>query len=307
MSEQIPERIKRRFYIYYLKGDLITKICRRVGISRSSSYNLIDDLKKTDPNFPLMRALAVNLKRNGSDLGKYAASLRIHEILEEFGIDQLSGEKLLKEVVVECYKENWKPFDAINAYRTFLESAEQFGHTQQEHINYFRKLRYQDRDLKEEIEERQKVIKKLIEDHKVIKHNLETFLEYDGIRDLDIHRWSEDSKYKQKYEDLKRQLKLYHKGESIDPAEVKKVNDINIVPITEQDILEKIDEIRIHPSLYSTLFMKPLLPNVKPSDRQKKTDQKGGSTPAQTKNFNYVNVGQATTEHKPYRYIETFS
>ena len=65
-------------------------------------------------------------------------------------------------------------------------------------------------------------------------------------------------------------MELYHKGESIDPAEVKKVNDINIVPITEQDILEKIDEIRIHPSLYSTLFMKPLLPNVKPSDRQKK-------------------------------------
>ena len=233
--------------------------------------------------------------------------LRIHEILEEFGIDQLSGEKLLKEVVVECYKENWKPFDAINAYRTFLESAEQFGHTQQEHINYFRKLRYQDRDLKEEIEERQKVIKKLIEDHKVIKHNLETFLEYDGIRDLDIHRWSEDSKYKQQYEDLKSQLMHYQKGESIDPAEVKKVNDINIVPITEQDILEKIDEIRIHPSLYSTLFMKPLLPNVKPSDRQKKTNQRRDPAPAQTKNFNYVNVGQATTEHKPYHYIETFS
>ena len=33
--------------------------------------------------------------------------------------------------------------------------------------------------------------------------------------------------------------------------------------------------VRIHPSLYSTLFMKPLLPNVKPSDRQKKTDQNG--------------------------------
>ena len=53
--------------------------------------------------------------------------------------------------------------------------------------------------------------------------------------------------------------------------------------------------------------MKPLLPNVKPSDRQKKTDQMGGSTPAKTKNFNYVNVRQATTEHKPYRIIETFS
>ena len=48
-----------------------------------------------DPDHVLMRTLAVNLRKNGSDLSQYASILRISSLLDEYGVDYATGEDLL--------------------------------------------------------------------------------------------------------------------------------------------------------------------------------------------------------------------
>ena len=42
------------------------------------------------------------------------------------------------------------------------------------------------------------------------------------------------------------------------PQELNKSNESLIVPVSEADVLHKLDDIRRHPSMYSHLFDKPI-------------------------------------------------
>jgi hypothetical protein len=86
-------------------------------------------------------------------------------------------------------------------------------------------LHHQDLDRKKEIEQAEEELKKFIETHEIVKDNLKLFMEPKGLTELDIQKWSEASKYKQKYEDLKKDLHLARQGKALDPNEVKKLND----------------------------------------------------------------------------------
>jgi DNA-binding XRE family transcriptional regulator len=80
MTEQIPDRIKRLIWIRHIKGESPTRICKKLGISRTSYYSIIRDTESQDPDISLMRTLAVNLRKNGLDTRKYAKSLRISNL-----------------------------------------------------------------------------------------------------------------------------------------------------------------------------------------------------------------------------------
>ena len=60
-------------------------------------------------------------------------------------------------------------------------------------------------------------------------------------------------KYKSKYLSLKKQIES---GHPIDPDELKKLNKYMINPLNEDDVLDKIENIRLHPSRYIQLFQK---------------------------------------------------
>jgi hypothetical protein len=268
MTEQIPDRIKRLIWIRYVKGESPTKISKKFGISRTSYYSIISDAERQDPDFPLMRALAVNLKKNGLDARKYAESLRISNLLEQFSVVPRTGERLMEGLLVACHRENWKPIQAVKTLKLFADSADKFGHTLSEHEVYWRKLHYQDLDKKKEIEEAEEEFKKFIETHEIVKDNLKLFMKPKGLSELDIQKWSEASKYKQKYEDLKKDLHLARQGKALDPNEVKKLNDKLVIPISEEEIVDKLEEIRMHLSTYIRLFRKPLSDAKKLKDSQ---------------------------------------
>jgi hypothetical protein len=268
MTEQIPDRIKRLIWIRHIKGESPTRICKKLGISRTSYYSIIRDTESQDPDISLMRTLAVNLRKNGLDTRKYAKSLRISNLLEQFGIIPRTGELLMEGLLVACHKENWKPIQAVKTLKLFADSADEFGHTLSEHEAYWRKLHHQDLDRKKEIEQAEEELKKFIETHEIVKDNLKLFMEPKGLTELDIQKWSEASKYKQKYEDLKKDLHLARQGKALDPNEVKKLNDKLVVAISEEEILDKLEEIRMHLSTYHSLFRKPLSDTKKLKDSQ---------------------------------------
>ena len=65
-------------------------------------------------NYILMRTLAVNLRKNGSDLSQYASIIRMSSLLDEYGVDYATGEELLGKFLPTCYKLQWEPSDAVH-------------------------------------------------------------------------------------------------------------------------------------------------------------------------------------------------
>ena len=58
--------------------------------------------------------------------------------------------------------------------------------------------------------------------------------------------------------ELKKDLLLSQQGKSIDPDELSRLNESLIVPVSEQEVVDKLDDIRRHPSMYPNLFDKPI-------------------------------------------------
>ena len=92
----------------------------------------------------------------------------------------------------------------------------------------------------------------LISDNRIVKSNLQIFMESGGgiYRALDGEKFDR-IKYQSRYLSLK---KLIESGHPIDPDELKKLNKYMINPLGEDDVLNKIEDIRLHPSRYVQLF-----------------------------------------------------
>ena len=128
-----------------------------------------------------MRTLAVNLRKNGSDLSQYASIIRISSLLDEYGVDYATGEELLGKFLPTCYKLQWDPSVAVHALRQFLASAERYGHTPMEHANFFNKLQSSETKLYLRIIQARKKLRELIQKYDIVQDNLEFFLAEDGV------------------------------------------------------------------------------------------------------------------------------
>lgn len=104
---------------------------------------------------------------------------------------------------------------------------------------------------------------------------------------------------KKKYRDLRRRIYLDRKGELIDPLEVKRLNNTLVTQFTPEQIAEKIDEVRLHPSSYPTLFIDLLSTPKKISDKENKLQPEKESLDEES---------QTTVEKDPkvFHVVETF-
>ena len=103
-----------------------------------------------------------------------------------------------------------------------------------------------------------KNLRELIQKYAIVQDNLEFFLAEDGVL-----RWITNNKMttiesEWQIKELKKDLLLSQQGKSIDPYELSRLNESLIVPVSESDVTDKLDDIRRHPSMYPNLFDKPI-------------------------------------------------
>ena len=189
MTTPIPRETRRIVWELYLGGKTLDLIAELTGISKTSVFNIVRDMGGHDPDYILMRTLAVNLRKNGSDLSQYASIIRISSLLDEYGVDYATGEELLGKFLPTCYKLQWDPSVAVHALRQFSQSAERYGHTPMEHANFFNKLQSSEAKLYLRIIQARKKLRELIQKHDIVQDNLEVFLEEDGVM-----RWVTNNK-----------------------------------------------------------------------------------------------------------------
>ena len=93
----VPRETRRNVWELYLGGKPLDLIADLTGISQTSVFNIVRDKGSHDPDHVLMRTLAVNLRKNGSDLSQYASILRISSLLDEYGVCQMSASWYIQE------------------------------------------------------------------------------------------------------------------------------------------------------------------------------------------------------------------
>ena len=57
---------------------------------------------------------------------------------------------------------------------------------------------------------------------------------------------------------LKNDALLHQQNKSIDADELSRLNESLIISVSEQEVLDKLEDIRRHPSMYPYLFDKPI-------------------------------------------------
>ena len=80
----------------YLDGKSFDLIESVTGVSKASVVNIVRGMGGYDPDHILMRALAVNLRKNGSDSSQYASIIRMSGVLDENGVNYATCEECLE-------------------------------------------------------------------------------------------------------------------------------------------------------------------------------------------------------------------
>ena len=218
MTATVPRETRRTVWELYFGGKTLDLIADLTGISKTSVFNIVQDTASHDPDYVLMRTLAVNLRKNGSDLSQYASIIRISSLLEEYGVDYATGEDLLGKFLSTCYKLQWEPSVAVLTLQKFSQSAARYGHSPMEHANFFNKLQSSETKLYLRIIQARKKLRDLIQKHDIVQDNLDVFLAEDGVM-----RWITNNKMttiesELQIKELKKDLLLSQQGKSIDPS-----------------------------------------------------------------------------------------
>ena len=140
MSHRIPPQIIEQVLDLSLRGWSIREIVKSVGksdvlsdvlsdgksygISVGTVHSLLQEFARNDPNYHLLRTLAVNLHKNGSDVFEYAWLVRLRNILRNAGASLTEVEKIITEIPVYCYKTGISVEILVDLLRMFKDYTE---------------------------------------------------------------------------------------------------------------------------------------------------------------------------------------
>jgi hypothetical protein len=237
---------------YFTTSLSLARIPGLCGISKTSVFNIVTAKKGEDPSFALMRHLVENLDKNGTDVVSYGRAIRISKLLDEHGIDQETGERIMEEFLVACYQEHWPVADAVDTLISYKLVAKEYAMTPMgfciERNQWIEVLK----SLQERKDEVQEGLNKLIKVDKMVRDNFDYFAS--NPVQLSWLRAREAQQYKTKYEELLKDIQVSRNEKSIDSTEFENLNKKLLRPVTQTQLLEKLEDIRQNPAKYWHIF-----------------------------------------------------
>ena len=79
MGSKIPKPIKLEVIRKWLEGKSRNKIAKEVGIGAGTVSGIIQEFRQNDPEFDLLREVAVKLKNQGINIESFASLVRLRE------------------------------------------------------------------------------------------------------------------------------------------------------------------------------------------------------------------------------------
>ena len=132
MGGYMPKTIKINVFKRWLAGLSIEQIASKEGIATGSVSNIIQDCIRNDPEFDLMRQLAVKLKNEGDTFESFASTVRLKERIRRILLLQLpssSSSSLNKTTTTTTTKNGKEEVESTieiehDKIESFIESLE---------------------------------------------------------------------------------------------------------------------------------------------------------------------------------------
>jgi hypothetical protein len=276
MGSKIPKPIKLEVIRKWLEGKSRNKIATEVGIGAGTVSGIIQEFRQNDPEFNLVREVAVKLKNQGINIESFASLIRLREILNQIeGIDhhhdQAADEKIESLIVnleVFCFKQNLSIKEFVNLVHDISWKAEILGVPLEKLPGHVKQLENDLHVLTKQIEQKKLEKQNAFEDYGVTINLLEEFNKNKQLfetcqqqkLELDKVKQERDS-YKKEIENLKNAELWKSKEEqqrwSIPETELDKANRVlgsngsnSVQRLNPGNLKDIVMELYHHPSKY---------------------------------------------------------
>ena len=184
MGAKIPRSIKVEVIRKWLEGKSRDQIAKELQIGFGTVSGIIKESRDNDPEFDLLRALAVKLRDQGYDVQSFAHAVRLREVLKQKGglLDttkeegheeqvQEKIEALMMGLEVFCFKQDFSIMEFVNLVHDLSWTAEILGVPLDKLPSYVKHLEGAVHRLTREIEQK----KSVFQDYGATINSLEEF------------------------------------------------------------------------------------------------------------------------------------
>ena len=139
MGGKIPRPIRVQAIRSWLEGKSRDKIAEEIGISTGAVSSITKDFRRDDPQFDLLREVAVKIKNQNMDIQSFASLVRVYEVLREkelltgiIGQESLElmqnrMEAIIVALEVFCFKGELSIEDFVSLITNMYNTADKLG------------------------------------------------------------------------------------------------------------------------------------------------------------------------------------
>jgi hypothetical protein len=175
MGPPIPVSIKIAVLEGWLKGFSRKSIAQRNNIGDGTVSGIIQKARDGDPDFDLMRMLAVALKKENLDVVTFATLVRLKRVLARIELPEEKLESLLEAIQVHCFRQGKNEKDFISKIDEVFDLAAELDTSIWGINSQISQRRVQIEDLDRKIALKQKELARLHEQYSVTVDDLEDY------------------------------------------------------------------------------------------------------------------------------------
>jgi len=127
MGGSIPYSIRRRVIGQWLEGVSRDQIATDNQIGTGTISSIIKECKDSDPEFALLREVAVVLKQHRLDLALFSPLIRLGRLIGKMNLREEQIELFFENVDVHCFKKELASEEFIRTINEISELSKKFG------------------------------------------------------------------------------------------------------------------------------------------------------------------------------------
>jgi DNA repair exonuclease SbcCD ATPase subunit len=188
MGQRIPNPIRQQAIKKWLEGKSRDEIARELQIGQGTVSAILKEAAKNDPEFYLLREIALIIKNQGLDIESFAPLVRLYTVLRDKGmLTGITGEQNLElmqdrleaaivEMEVLLFQKGSSPEDFFSLVTNMYNFADRVGVPLSEFPSYIEELKDRIKVLTEEINQAEKKKQDFLTDNKMTLELLQEYI-----------------------------------------------------------------------------------------------------------------------------------
>ncbi len=237
MGSATPYSIKVKVIKEWIQGLSRDKIGQNNGIGTGTVTSIIQQTKTNITDIDLMRALALEIKKEKLEINYFASAVRLKKLLDEFELPEENVEAFLEGIIAHCFRQNINNKEFVSKIEEISKTANKLDISIFNIPAFINQKTKQLTELNKEISIKQRQIKQIIEEYGLTKQDL---------KDFRLNRPHID-----KIQELERTVKNLKQDKSMLLEELFEIDEENSKLKPEKTIQEK-EIIEVNKKLSST-------------------------------------------------------